>query len=182
MIKQQKILTLWIKKIFSDTHNAIVALIVSGVVAAVATNIHTLKILWPEIKKTILSGTPLWATIAIILLLGVFFEIRIRNNSFRSCHKKKLKPFYVTTDQYKWKVCDNSFGQYIVLMPPYCKKHDIRLIETNNSYHPYQCPYNEDKTSPCNINDSKRDIDLLYKKAKSIADKEIRKKDENIII
>ena len=74
----KKILWLWLKKLFSDSHSSIVSIIVVALFAG-STGIYLFfDKLWHAIINTMQSPTPLWATTALGLLLGVYIYLKSR--------------------------------------------------------------------------------------------------------
>lgn len=63
----------WIKKIFSDTHSAIISIIVLLVVTGTGSIYLFCKNLWHWLKTILLSQTPLWVTTALTLLVLLVF-------------------------------------------------------------------------------------------------------------
>ncbi len=74
-MKTQKILPNWIKKILSDAHSSMINIAVASFVLGGTVYLHV-KSLWPVLTSTMQSPTPLWATIALVLLLGGYVKIK----------------------------------------------------------------------------------------------------------
>ena len=156
----------WLTKFLSTLLNNIFAVILVsaiGIPALISWATGTLNILIQAIK----APTPLWGTIVLVLLSGVY--IYLKKPKDQSCSKAIL----YTVDNLKWEVTINSFGNYNVSKTPYCIKHELKLIQSTNRV-VWKCP----KLSECYTKINNSNIRNLRKKALSHIEKAVR--DKNI--
>ncbi len=69
----------WIKRIFSDTHSAIVSLIVVFLLTGTGSIYLFCKNLWNWLGTTLLSPTPLWVTtvsVLLVLLVSAYLHVK----------------------------------------------------------------------------------------------------------
>ena len=167
MKQLRKILLKWIKKIFSDSHAAIISLIVLGIIAGSGSIYLFFENLWTALIDTIQSPTPLWATTA--LALALIGYIYLKTKKVHSSYTPNYKTEYFTIDNLKWKVKVYNYGYFEVEKTSMCREHDL-LLKHENIY--YYCPEFEKKN--CKIMIDHNDYSSIYETAKSYIDKEVR--------
>ncbi len=90
----QKILIDWLKKLFSDSHSAIVGIALGSVFAGGTGVYFFAKSLWNGLINIIQSPTPLWATIALVLLLALYAYLKTG-----SSHQTSALPLKFLNDE-----------------------------------------------------------------------------------
>ena len=102
MIQLQKILTNWLKKLLSDSHSAIIGIILSSIFAG-GTGIYFFsKKIWNLLIDIARLPTPLWTTIALVLLVGVYIYLK------KSRGQPYSKAVLYTIDNLKWDLFRNK--------------------------------------------------------------------------
>ncbi len=76
----KKLIKVYLKKVFSDLHSAILGMIVTALILGVGGIWVFSKNLWNLIKRTMLLPTPLWVTTILALLFLVVY-IYLRNKT-----------------------------------------------------------------------------------------------------
>lgn len=103
--------------------------------------------------------------IAIIILICIIFIIK--NISFTS--EKKSKPKFITYYDLKWRYTINPKGKILVEETPYCKDHNVKMLQTHvvgtPSYPVFHCPVCEVKFPE---NEMEHTFDLLHQSVKHI--------------
>ena len=118
--------------------------------------------------QTIKSPTPLWASIAFVLVCCVY--IYLKYEIYRpSGIPNKVKFFDV--GGYRWKAIIRRDNYFELDKYPYCPVHDVRFVYSKDRKF---CPGTE--TEICENNLPKRDEFIEYEAAKSMIDKKIRDK------
>jgi len=121
--------------------------------------------------------TPLWATIALIVLCCLYTYIKVAqilsklNQAGQPSKSPPCKTILFTIDDLKWNTKIYDDGHFEVDRISICLQHDLTLIRANIDYY---CPEYIKKN--CNIMIDHIQYDLLYVTAKSYIDKEIRNK------
>ena len=95
----------WIKKILSDTHSAIIAVLV-GSFALPLFFVHK-KNLWSVLKNTLQAETPLWATIALVFLLGLYIFLKVQTLSSTTPNYNGINNFH-REQIHKWRKMVNK--------------------------------------------------------------------------
>ncbi len=167
MINLREVAQLYLKKVFSDLHSAIVGIIVSAIILSVGGVYLFYKNLWISLKTTIQSPTPLWATI--ILVFAVLVYIYLKTSKTHSSTAPDYKIEYFTIDELKWKTKVYDNGNFEVERISICKEHDLPLINGNIVYY---CP--ESLKYKCKNKIDYNSYSILYENAKSYIDKEVR--------
>lgn len=168
MKRLKEILKSYTKKLFSDWHSAIIALIVTSLFLGTGAVYIFFQTLWLAIINTILLPTPLWASLAWGLLLLIY--VYLKTPKKHSLYHPQSESFLIEDNDVKWKVTHKNNGSFTVDDNPYCKYHDTRYIQTAGGQ--YMCP--DVIGSKCKsriVNDD--EIELLHKLAKSKAEKHI---------
>lgn len=165
MSRLQKILISWLKKLLSDSHSAIIGIIFGSIFAGGTGVYFFSKNLWNLLIDIAQLPTPLWATIALVLLVGVYIYLKKSRN--QSCSKAILYP----VDNLKWEVTINNTGNYHVSKTPYCKKHELKLAQSTN-HAAWNCP----KLLECHTKINNSNIRNLRRKALSHIEKAVRDK------
>jgi len=162
----------WIKKIFSDSHSAIVGIILGSIIVSGGGIYVFFRNLWTELIIIIQSPTPLWATIALTLLIGTYIYLKSRKYTPPLPAKQKYKVNYFSIGNFKWKAAIYDSNRFDVDKYPFCIKHDLQFIfGTDGKY----CPGTEKER--CNNRLSQFDEFKVYESAKSIIENKIRNKD-----
>jgi len=169
----RKLLTSWLKKIFSDLHSAIIG-IAFGSLLAGGTGIYFFaKNLWNKLTYIMQSPTPLWGTIALVFLLGVYFYLRNQRTIRTFILSHDFPSFiFVQTGIYKWKVTIAKDGSFEIDPTPFCVEHDIYLMKFDQGY---RCAGSGDGNG-CKAKLDNASYSLLYDQANGLAEKEIRNK------
>lgn len=122
MLTPKLLLKELIKFLSTLLHNIFAAIVVGviGVPFLIFWATGTLDVLFQTIK----SPTPLWATIALGLLLVVYIYLKtLPNNSSKTSSDKV---FLMEDNDLKWKVTVRSNQTFFIDDHPYCKYHDSR--------------------------------------------------------
>lgn len=159
----------YIKTLFSDSHAAIISLIVIGIIAGGGSIYIFFENLWIVLINTILSPTPLWITIVLVLALYVLFYTKThKTHSLRKSHSKIE---YFDVGKYKWKVEIYGDNIFSVDKTPICLLHDLPLIKKTL----YRiCP--EVNNNKCTNQIGDLQFFDIYQTAESYIDKQIRNK------
>ena len=90
----------WIKKLFSDTHSAIISTFVVALLAGTGSTYLFYKNLWNFLKTTMLLQTPVWVTtVSILLVLLVFEYCRIK---IAKLNQSSLPPISLDLNDYDY--------------------------------------------------------------------------------
>ena len=104
----KKPLTNWLKKIFSDSHSAITSIVICSFFAGGTGLYLYAKNLWNILINIAQTPTPLWATISLALLLGLYIYLHIKRNFLRQCsYNPPRPPFEENKDKEKYQFRDN---------------------------------------------------------------------------
>ncbi len=122
----------WLKKIFSDIHSALIAIIVLGLISGTGIIYRFYKNLWFSIKSTILSPTPLWATIILVFVVLVYIYLKTKKTDSSSAPNYKIEYFPIENLKWKTKIYDDE--HFEVERISICKEHDLPLIYENIVY------------------------------------------------
>jgi hypothetical protein len=177
MMKQ--LLLKWTTKIFSDVHNAIVALIVASIFVAVG------GLLWTFAKSLILflpeflqSQMPIWAATLLGLLSLLYTYVKTRNPRplpnppITESIRKPISRFF-DVGHFRWKARIHSKDYIEVEETPWCIKHDLQLVSPINHYGAtYYCPKRD--TKECGGEVSAGNLVDYHSEAESIIEKEVR--------
>lgn len=174
-VHKEKLLLLlkaWLKKICSDLHSAILSLIVLSIVVAFFgwTSGVIPKRLILTLFEILKLPTPLWATILLLIVFGLY-EYRKKKGNPESSDDLPLdyKIEYFTFGDYKWKTKIYK-KRFEVDKTPICNKHDLPLIyERSYRY----CPETENNKCSNKIWHGDEHY-KLYETAKAYIEKEIR--------
>lgn len=74
----KNLLLAYLKKLFSDFHNAIIAIILVSIIAGGGSVYLFFESQWILLRNTILSPTPLWTTIVLALVFYIYAHLRIK--------------------------------------------------------------------------------------------------------
>lgn len=166
----RNVLIKWLKKIFSDIHSTLIAIIVLGLISGTGIIYRFYKNLWFSIKSTILSPTPLYATIILVFVVLVYIYLKTKRTDSSSAPNYKIE--YFTIENLKWKVKVYDDGHFeMVNRISICKEHDLPLINGDIVYY---CP--ESLKYKCKNKIDNNSYSMLYETAKSYIDKEVRNK------
>lgn len=167
-------ITGWRKTIVSDIRQSIVGIIVG---AAVVTYGGLLAI-----SKTVLSfsiqiakiPTPLWVTIVLALLCGVYIHLTVVRHRPLSASRNKVskvptKTISIEVWGFKWRANIYSDNAYVVDKMPFCPEHDLRFIYFNEFY---QCP--EVHSRKCNWKLPENSLSAIYDVVQSHIEKKVR--------
>lgn len=174
MRNMQEVLRAYIKKVFSDLHNVIVGILLLAALSGGGIYIF-FQSLWLQLKSIMQSPTPLWATIALILLCCSYIHVRVcrklekLNQSGQSIESPPSQTKYYTIGDFIWEVEVHANGYFEVNQYPLCAKHSLRLIYGN--YGKY-CPEVLNKNCTNTLN--KKDEFRTYESAKSIIENKIK--------
>ena len=174
----KEILKNYIKKLFSDSHAAIVGIVAGSLLLGTGTIYIYFQALWLSLTETIQSPTPLWASIALALLLTAYIYLKSQSSqSTSTTPPTKTKPKYIikffTIGQCKWetKIYDGNYFE--INEYPFCIAHDLRFIFGYNGKY---CPHVENFIK-CGNRLSEYDEFAVYETAKSSIEKKIRNKE-----
>lgn len=172
MWRLQKILTRWLKKLFSDSHATIVGIVLGSMFAGGGIYVFA-KNLWSLLINTIQSPTPLWATIALIILVAVYVRQQAGKNYQNSYSPQSGRTQYFTVGALKWRITISPDNTFDVEQVPICVKHNLLLVyDDNDSY--YSCP--EARNNGCENVIHVDDLNIVYHTAVSYIDKATRDK------
>jgi len=76
---------------------------------------------------------PLWVAIALAAMLSLLTNLAVAR-----AYKYPKKPFLFEETEFKWKVTEHSKNTFSVDGIPYCKDHNLQLIQTEKMQ--YICP------------------------------------------
>lgn len=153
-----------LKKFLSTLlHNmfATIAIGLIGVPVLISWATGTFDILFQTIK----SPMPVWATIVLVVLLGLYIYLKTEKSHSRQASVYPVK--YFTVDKYKWKATIYGVENFEVDRTPICLKHDLPLVFTSSYYY---CP---DSTCENKLRNSEHYN--YHSTAKSYIDRELRK-------
>ena len=157
----------WLKKVASDSHAAIVSIIVTSIVALGIGGIYLFfENLWRTIIDILQSPTPLWVTIAVTLLLLIY--VYVKSKSAAASHSSISITKYFNIGKYKWKATIHD-DWFEVEKYPFCKKHDLQFIFSTSGK---RCPGTD--TEKCDSILRESEEFKVYESAKSIIDNKIR--------
>ena len=160
-----------IKTFASDLRTTIVGLVLGGLLFGGVVYVY-LQNLWIAIKEAMLSPTPLWATIALVLALGVYIYIKISKLHSSEPPNRKPKIKYIPIGEQIWKTIIKPTGKLEIERAPFCKKHDCQFIRTDKKWY---CP--EVDKGTCNNIFDEEGLSELKKKAESFIEQKIRHND-----
>lgn len=128
MPELKKAILSYIKKIFSDSHNATVSLLCVTVIGTGGIRIFA-EDLWRLLIDTLQSEISLWAAISLIFLVSAYAYMRVRKASLSSHAFFYLtnKDFELIHQDVKIPVMIFNDGGYCFYRPPMCKYHDLEL-------------------------------------------------------
>ena len=132
----KNLLLAYLKKLFSDFHNAIIAIILVSIIAGGGSVYLFFESQWILLRNTILSSTPLWATIVLALVLYIWFSAKTKRN--HSYELSDLKDYVLIEEKgLLWKI-DKITRELNPI--PLCPKHQHEMIELKDSYLCFSCP------------------------------------------
>ena len=162
-----------IKKLCENVESTITNVIVITLLSCLGGSIYFLTLS----KKTLnyflqiaTIPTPLWATIALVLLCCGYIYLK-QQKRFQSSKPPDYKIIYFPIDNLKWKTKIYDNGNFEVERISICKEHDLPLINDNIIYY---CP--ESIKNNCKNNFASAYYSVLFVNAKSYIDKEVRNK------
>jgi len=172
MPQMKKIFINWIKKLFSDSHSAIIGIALGSIFAGGTGIYFFAKKLWAAIIDIAQTPTPLWATTALALLSGVYIYLKTSIHRSSSLPQKRnyvIKHFAI--GPYKWETKIYDYGYFEVDKYPLCTTHDLKFIFSSDGKY---CPGTEKEK--CNNRLNKNDEFKVYESAKSIIENKVRNK------
>ena len=161
-----------LKTIVSDVRQAVVPTILLSLAGGIA----GLIFLWQKASSVAVQiakiPTPLWATIALVLLCCVYIYLKsARLQLSAPTSSKKPKTVYFPIGKYKWETKVYDDGSFEVSKYPFCVKHDLRFIFAS---HWKYCPGTENEKCDNSLSDN--DEFKVYETAKSIIENLVRNK------
>ncbi|MBU4260571.1 MAG: hypothetical protein KKC76_01645 [Proteobacteria bacterium] len=169
----QKLLINWLKKVFSDSHSAIIGIALGSLFAGGTGIYFFAKNLWNVLTYIMQKPTPLWATIALVFLLGVYIYLKnlLLIQTFNT--PQDVKNFIFTqTGIYKWKVIISKDISFKIDPTPFCVEHDMYLMKFDQGY---RCG-GSNSGKGCKAKLANNEYSMLYDLANGQAEKEIRNK------
>ena len=118
------------------------------------------------------TPTPLWATTALVLVLGVYIYIKTSKIHSSEPPHNKNKTKRITVDKLKWVTIIEPTGKFKIKRTPLCEKHGL---EFNRKGTKWYCPKELDRE--CNNTMDEEKLSELKKKAESIIEYKIRHND-----
>lgn len=147
---------------------SVLAIFVTASIAAWGGIFHFSKSILDRTILLLNIPTPLWATILLILLCGLYiYLIKTKRPSRSSSFDSKVR--YYDVGSLKWKTEVWRGGYHKVESTPLCKQHDLPLIYRNEFY---LCP--EGLHNNCRLRIYHSDLGQEKKKAESYIDKMVR--------
>ena len=147
----KNLLKAYIKKIFSDSHSAITAIILVSLIAGSGGIYLFFESLWTALINTILLPTPLWVTIVLALALYLWFFAKTKRNL--SYDLSNLKDYvFIKEKGLLWKI-DKITRELNPI--PLCSKHQHEMIKTKDSYLCHSCLGTSRKHIPA------KDVDFI---------------------
>ncbi|MBT3881576.1 MAG: hypothetical protein HOI47_32990 [Candidatus Scalindua sp.] len=126
----KNLLLIYLKNLFSDFHNAIIAIILVSLIAGGGSIYLFFESQWILLRNTILSPTPLWVTIALLLALYIWFSAKTKKTL--SYDLSSLKDYvFIEEKGLLWKV---SRATHKLNPTPLCLKHQHEMLELKDSY------------------------------------------------
>jgi hypothetical protein len=124
-----------LKVIVADIRRSIIGIIVAGLILA-AGGLHLLsKTVLNFSTQLLCTPTPLWVTIALILLCGLYMHLRVqRNLSEKVPSNPPAKTILIEVGRFKWKIDIYQTGEFKIHSAPYCRIHETRLIDYQRLY------------------------------------------------
>lgn len=130
-----------LKSLAADVRNAIVAVVVVGLLLAYGGLLYLSKTALSYTILILQTPTPLWASIALVLLCGVYIRLRVvRHRALVSSQNKSVKDYrtiHFPVMKFKWKTYIRGDSLFEVDRTPLCADHDLTFI-LKGGY--YQCP------------------------------------------
>ncbi len=131
----KNLLLAYIKKFFSDSHNAIIAIILASLIVGSGSVYLFFQSLWIGLINTLQSPTPLWVAIVLVLVLYVWFCAKTKNNLAYSI--SNLKDYvFIEEEGLLWKI-DKMTRE--INPTPLCLKHQHEMLELKDSYLCFSC-------------------------------------------
>jgi hypothetical protein len=168
----------FLKTIGVDTRQAIMGIIVVALLATYG-GIAVLSKTALNFSIQILNKpTPLWVIVLLVLSFGIYvYKSRSKKQSLHNnptvSNKPKPITAYFRVGKHKWKTDIYPDGFYQIDKDPICAVHDLVFtLESGRYSSSYQCP----KSSGCNGSFSYDDYDIVFRRAKSYIDREVRSK------
>lgn len=156
-----------IKTIFGDTRQTIVSIIVIAVVGGSSSLLCLSKTTLDFCLQLLRTPIPLWATIFLILLCGLYMYLK-GNQYFQKKRSYHPQEDLIPVGKFKWKVLHANRQVLNIEGLPYCSEHECSFIPRDSNW---ACPI-----SGCKSNVSKYDLDSVRVAASSIIESLIRQK------
>jgi len=171
MQKLKELSSAYIKKLFADLHSAVVSVVVVAFFLGVGGIYLFAKNVWNPLINILQTPTPLWATIALVLLVALYIQTKIKliAETSQLLPVKKIKIKFFDIGDYRWKATIYRPDYFELDKYPYCPIHDTRFIFGRDKKF---CPGNDNNI--CKNNLPKRDEFSEYEAAKSIIESKIR--------
>lgn len=168
----------WLKLFATYILQAIVGYIAVGLILAGGGAYLLTKIGLNLVIQLANIPTPIWATIALILLCYLHIYVKAAKTQVESeqidpSSASPCETKYFTIDDYKWKVLIFKNGTIRVEEYPFCATHDLRFILGDDGKY---CPHIENDER-CNSHLDEHDEFAVCETAKSIIEKRIRDKE-----
>jgi len=173
----------YLKKVFSDLHNAVVGAVVAALILSGGGIYLFAQQLWTQLKNIALSPTPLWATVALALLLTgrMFLKKQVtdplKNSSqLQPTEQKEITRTnansfgFVENGNLKWKVHLACGSIFRIEDTPYCVKHDLQLLHLGGGY---ICSHSNEDGCDAHLKDT--DHALRKKYVGTLAERQFRK-------
>lgn len=156
----------WLVKIFSDVHSAIVGMVVLALISSIGVVAYFFQTLWLALITAMQLPTPLWLTIVLALVAGLY--IFLNKGLSHSSVQPKPKTCFFTTGKLKWNFEING-DRFKIDKYPYCVNHDVKFIFSHNKKY---CPGTLGEK--CDNYLSDRDEFKVYESVKSIVEGKLR--------
>lgn len=118
--------------IFANLGKVLFGATVLGVIGWLGGIFHVYQTIWIFGKILLQAQTPLWATIALGLLLAVYNHEKNQTCSKTSPNKVKID--FIDDSDLKWKATLFANGNFRVEDIPFCTKHDLQLLSFTGAY------------------------------------------------
>jgi len=162
-----KMLQAMIKTLFSDVRTSIVSIAVVSIVAGSGGVLLFVESIRISLSNTMKSNMPVWATIALAVVVVVYIYLKTRSSHPPINPKPRIEFF--TTGKMKWKVAIYREDWFEIDKTPFCTKHDVQFIFGVNERY---CPgYLEER---CNNKLKESGHFKVYSSIKSMIESKIR--------
>ena len=140
-------MTQWLIKlsrtIFSDVRRAIIGIILVALLGGTGGVLYLSKTLLHVSIDILKTPTPLWATIALVLLCCVYIYSKRFAKSL-SLNPPKARKELIKAGRFLWETTFESNNILHVSKVPFCKIHELRLTELRDTF---KCMEKDCKTS-----------------------------------